>query len=255
MNLAFPLLRRLVEAGDPIARRVFKEEIAERFGSGYLNTIIYLIENGYLDYFTGEELRIFLGEVHPTSKALLQGFINDNPDFRELILKFLKILSDFGNDFIITHIKEFIKKLDSYELVNLVSSIMDQMERKSISTFISNNAKSIIERIIEILVKDSYFNWEITGSLKNLYQLNKIIFEFLPQKETINNLKALNYFSENFASLLENLKKGVMGNWEFPLDQLKYFEISETKGTVLVLDQVLKRLISLNGKINESKSL
>lgn len=147
MNLAFPLLRRLVEAGDPIARRVFKEEIAERFGSGYLNTIIYLIENGYLDYFTREELGTFLDEVHPASETLLQGSTSDNPYFRELILKFFKKMGDFGGDFIITHIKEFIKKLDSYELVNLVLSIMDKMERKSMSPFFKNNAKPITERI------------------------------------------------------------------------------------------------------------
>ncbi|KKM24525.1 hypothetical protein LCGC14_1604240, partial [marine sediment metagenome] len=55
-NLAFPLLRELVKAGDLIAKRVFKEEIAKRIGSGYFTTIMYLILEGYLSFLTGEEL-------------------------------------------------------------------------------------------------------------------------------------------------------------------------------------------------------
>ncbi len=49
-NLAFPLLRELVNAGDLIAKRVFKEEIAKRFESGYLPVTLYLLKEGYLDY-------------------------------------------------------------------------------------------------------------------------------------------------------------------------------------------------------------
>lgn len=42
-NIAFPLLKKLTETGDPLAKRVFKEEIAERFSSGYQSVITYLI--------------------------------------------------------------------------------------------------------------------------------------------------------------------------------------------------------------------
>ncbi len=35
-NLAFPLLKRLTEAGDPQATRTFKDEIAKRFESGHV---------------------------------------------------------------------------------------------------------------------------------------------------------------------------------------------------------------------------
>ncbi|MFX1599361.1 MAG: hypothetical protein ACFFB6_02060, partial [Promethearchaeota archaeon] len=36
-NLAFPLLKKLYEVNDPLAKKVFKEEIIERFKSGYPN--------------------------------------------------------------------------------------------------------------------------------------------------------------------------------------------------------------------------
>ena len=42
-NLAFPLLKRLTDVGDPVARRVFKEEIAQRFESGFEPVVKFLI--------------------------------------------------------------------------------------------------------------------------------------------------------------------------------------------------------------------
>ena len=55
-NLAFPLLKALVNAGDPQARKVFKEEIALRLESGYPNVVLYLINQGYLEYLDEDEL-------------------------------------------------------------------------------------------------------------------------------------------------------------------------------------------------------
>jgi len=46
-NIAFPLLKKLSEAGDPKARRVFKDEIVKRIESGYVPTIIYLVMNTF----------------------------------------------------------------------------------------------------------------------------------------------------------------------------------------------------------------
>jgi small GTP-binding protein len=55
-NLAFPLLKALVRVGDPLANRVFKEEIALRLESGYPAVVLYLTNQGYLNYLNSEEL-------------------------------------------------------------------------------------------------------------------------------------------------------------------------------------------------------
>ncbi|MBD3340692.1 MAG: hypothetical protein GF353_16410 [Candidatus Lokiarchaeota archaeon] len=55
-NLAFPLLKKLTEAGDPKAKRVFKEEIAKRYASGHPNVREFLKREGYLDYLSKDEL-------------------------------------------------------------------------------------------------------------------------------------------------------------------------------------------------------
>ncbi|TXT60148.1 MAG: putative Small GTP-binding domain protein, Ras-/Rab-domain signature [Promethearchaeota archaeon] len=54
-NLAFPLLKALTEAGDHIAKKVFKEEIAKRYLSNCESVKRYLEEEGYLRVLSREE--------------------------------------------------------------------------------------------------------------------------------------------------------------------------------------------------------
>ena len=44
------------EAGDPIAKRVFKEEIAKRYASRFPSVVRYLEHEGYLKYLSKDEL-------------------------------------------------------------------------------------------------------------------------------------------------------------------------------------------------------
>ncbi|MFX1259844.1 MAG: tetratricopeptide repeat protein [Promethearchaeota archaeon] len=59
-SLAFPLLKELAKVGDPLAKRIFKEEIVIRFMSGHLSVITYLIENHYLDFLNIDEFKSIL---------------------------------------------------------------------------------------------------------------------------------------------------------------------------------------------------
>ena len=54
-NLAFPLLKKLAEAGDKFAEKVFKSEIMKRFRSGNLNVMTFLIKEGFLDFLDIED--------------------------------------------------------------------------------------------------------------------------------------------------------------------------------------------------------
>jgi len=55
-TLAFPLLKRLTEVGDKMAKRKFKEEIARRYKYGSFNNQMFLEREGYLDFLSKEEL-------------------------------------------------------------------------------------------------------------------------------------------------------------------------------------------------------
>jgi hypothetical protein len=55
-NLAFPLLNILAKSGDLQAKKVFPEEIAKRFESGYIPVISYLFIEKFLDYLPDDYL-------------------------------------------------------------------------------------------------------------------------------------------------------------------------------------------------------
>lgn len=68
--MAFPLLKKLTEVGDPQAKKVFKDEIAKRFSSGYLPVMKYLVNGDYLNYLNTEEVRMLLeSNKHQISKS------------------------------------------------------------------------------------------------------------------------------------------------------------------------------------------
>ncbi|MFX1322331.1 MAG: hypothetical protein ACFFAQ_11885 [Promethearchaeota archaeon] len=62
-NLAFPLLKKLTDCGDLLAKKVFKEEIAKRIESGYPPVVIYLIKERYLSYLNTEELSEYVCNI------------------------------------------------------------------------------------------------------------------------------------------------------------------------------------------------
>jgi len=61
--LAFPLLKELTEAGDPVAKKVFKEEIAKRYASGHPSVVGFLKYEGYLDYLSSDEIGEIIDEL------------------------------------------------------------------------------------------------------------------------------------------------------------------------------------------------
>lgn len=63
-NLAFPLLKKLTELGDSQATKVFKDEIAKRFISGYSNIQSFLVLNGYMNYLNKEEIQSVLSQTN-----------------------------------------------------------------------------------------------------------------------------------------------------------------------------------------------
>lgn len=62
MNLAFPILKKLTELGDPIANRVYKDEIMKRIELGYLPVIEFLAKGTFFKSFTEDELNFLFEE-------------------------------------------------------------------------------------------------------------------------------------------------------------------------------------------------
>ena len=61
-NLSFPLLKGLVEVGDPIANKVFKSEIVKRFDETHPAGIKYILEQKLLNYLDIDEMCPFFDQ-------------------------------------------------------------------------------------------------------------------------------------------------------------------------------------------------
>jgi len=60
---AFPLLKKLTEAGDRQAEEVFKGEVAKRFLTNSRQVLIYLVEEGYFEFLKMEEFSSLLTNI------------------------------------------------------------------------------------------------------------------------------------------------------------------------------------------------
>ncbi|MFX1450277.1 MAG: HAD family hydrolase, partial [Promethearchaeota archaeon] len=92
-NISFPLLRELTKAGDPKAKRIYKEEIALRLESGYPSVVQYLLAQGYLNVFSSEEFRLIL-ETSDLIKNLSSNRRIFSQFIRKIVSKFPVLSAD-----------------------------------------------------------------------------------------------------------------------------------------------------------------
>ncbi|MFX0024674.1 MAG: leucine-rich repeat domain-containing protein [Candidatus Hermodarchaeota archaeon] len=157
-NLAFPLLKKLTDVGDPIARRVFKEEIADRLTKLYTNVAQYLIQENYLEYFNSEENEIIMEIL-----------------FKQIEQKFRIKQSSLLQE------KEINTLLDIIE-TNLIHS----------KTFLTNRLKSV-----EKINRETHLGFLHNNEGVIALGLNRCGIEVLPSSiEYMRNLEEL-YLTEN----------------------------------------------------------
>ncbi|MHA1234036.1 MAG: tetratricopeptide repeat protein, partial [Promethearchaeota archaeon] len=112
-NLAFPLLKKLVQVGDMKAFSVFKEEIARRFLSGFPPVVQFLLNQGYLDYLNEEETEFLLDEFEK---------ILDNPN---------SSIHEIKRSTILTNLADYYLKRGMY--YNFVRSLKHASKTSSLS--------------------------------------------------------------------------------------------------------------------------
>jgi len=97
-NLAFPLLKKLTEVGDPNAKKIFIHEIAKRIDSGYLPVVFYLIKEGYLDYLSKEEkMSLFDNQSSKLNKNLLGALKSDEKAQKNIVQSILAKIFEIQN--------------------------------------------------------------------------------------------------------------------------------------------------------------
>jgi len=157
-NLAFPLLKKLTDVGDPTARRMFKDEIAERLTNLYTSVAQYLIQENYLEYFNSEELELLM----------------------EILFEQIK--------------KKFVKKqgskLDSVEIEALLSIIKSNLIKSN--TFLINRLKPV-----DTINKETHLGFSSRNCRITAIGLNRCGLRILPATiGDFKNLEEL-YLTEN----------------------------------------------------------
>jgi len=221
-NLAFPLLRRLTEAGDPLAKKVFVEEIMKRYENGIKSTREFLELEGFLrylpldvqlhialnddDYNTLMELseKIYTNQTHPIMDILLhnigEGKIKiENKQIIELNLKNSKMQ---GFPKLILKFK-FLKTLNLRDnKLDEIPKDIDKLKNLREIRFSNNNLRSLPDSIcnlenLEYLWLDENKIQSLPNNIGNLSKLNSLgltknLFKKLPNSicklHTLENL-------------------------------------------------------------------
>lgn len=153
-NIAFPLLRKLSEVGDPKAKEVFKDEIIKRILSGYIPTIIFLVTSNYLNMFNQEEFEILIDDIKKCDTILEENTLDLIYSFKDKYLgacdlifliehpkiNFFELLIKFGG--------KILEKDGGYigESRQWVSDLLNRLNKRK--------PKYLAEKIRELVRKD-----------------------------------------------------------------------------------------------------
>jgi len=167
-NLAFPLLQKLTEAGDPIANRKIKDEIANRLEQGELNVFVYLWKMGFLSKFTTDELEIIFSNIK-------------DPFTKLFVLTYYKLyLNSYTNqNYTEDQLREYYKhQFVGFEdnKIAVTSYDNERFENAKIREFIKYSVeKNVQDKIKCVLIQSKYLDFSIPSKKHKIVYLKKYI--------------------------------------------------------------------------------
>lgn len=236
-NLAFPLLKALCDAGDLIARRKFKEEIAMRYATGHPTVVRFLTQNGYLHYLTEDEFESILIDI-------------DFPSIEEFSRKIsarLKTLSEPESE---KEIKlQITKFMRSYRLSYRYLLLIKSIEK------IPNDLKQVFVEIV-------YSKYKTNRSFPILKFLNKALvnYENLDFKVLTYKNKLIGILQANFLNLRNKMIEDIVDikGLEEIEAKIEHLDLSDNRITQikgLARLKNLKKLILKNNYIEKIEGI
>ncbi len=287
-NLAFPLLKKLTDVGDPKAKRVFKDEVAERLTSGKTVVAQYLIQDNYIEYFNEEETDFLMDYFFENIRSEFvkeQGTKLDHGDIFALMsliqenLRYSKILL-LDNLIPISSVNNVSQLNYSFEsgritgigfnkcgLRKFPSSIgmLSRLEKIYLTkNFLKSVPNSIgnLNLLKELNLSDNHLRRlpDTIGNLQNLkeLQINHNNIRILP--DTISMLKKLEVLSI-WGNQLENLPKSMESMDSLRVLGLSFNKLTDFDDVTIKLDHLEtldlsnNRIKNLEGKLESLSSL
>jgi len=164
-NLAFPLLKKLAEIGDPIAKKVFSEEILKRLRSGNINTIFYLFEQNFNKFLNMEEIEILHLQNNPKLRKLVDKYLEPSelggtdpkPKKRGRILKIINELVNMGDDHAKEKLRNYIISIKKRKPLPLTADAFWELIKKT-RRECNNNAfiqeKLLVDELLAYSIDD-----------------------------------------------------------------------------------------------------
>ena len=192
-NLAFPLLKRLSDVGDPIAKKKFKEEIALRYSSGHSTVNMFLSQNGYLKYLSSEELECLLDD-------------NKLPILGEISISFKRILDSVEDNDIDKYVQGSTRYLKNNLGIHNIPFVISYI----LKDFSENHRKKLVRSVFNCLKTDKKFPL-INYLNNNQRYLDKIELDTVKYNDRIIGLmqeQILNLRDQNIEHIkqIENLE-------------------------------------------------
>ena len=259
-NLSFPLLEVLKNSGDPVAIKVFKEEVVKRLKNPSSSVINYFLEMGLFNQFNNEEMELLLEESPEIIKNLYQ---YAHPESIKYIFTNLK--EKFPIVFLRFAEKHLEKLIEREELDELSYFYYDINLTDVLKQMIKNPRLDIVRFILNEYDSQSEFPWNFFEDAKKYAKVElkeaiiKLIMEgefrlfwFLRELRLLdllhdNDIKRLIY--EITPSLLDVLLDGDIKFNDY--DAIEYFY----KKREIFLEKSLKKAIFETLKEGKLKNL
>ena len=218
-NLAFPLLKKLTEVGDPLAKRVFKEEIIKRFHYGYIPSICYLFQENYHTFLDDDEIHLILLNNNPKLKQQLE-ILDEN--MRDIYLYILIKYIELGDQ----DAKMIIKRLDFDEIdlsetnIRVFPEALEELTSLKKLKLIGNNLTKIpetIENLTSLQIFEVSLNKlkklpKTIGNLISLQKLNlsnNLLIDVPESLATLMSLKELNLGYNQLKKIPKTIEKSL----------------------------------------------
>ncbi|MHA1491397.1 MAG: tetratricopeptide repeat protein [Promethearchaeota archaeon] len=243
-RLAFPLLKSLADAGDPIAKRIFSEEVAKRFDSGYLPVMMFLIVERYLSYLTPNQIDSLEIFNKIKEKALISGIGNYESATRkeqsDILFNGLRVYLD---DISPKTANEWIAKAQFYIIFQDFEKVFSIYEQ-GIKQFPDN--EYLVNHYIKELAKVHQYARGIPY-IRNRIEKDSENFELW------NILGMLYHKSGDLKEAIKSFKKSIQCAPDKTFPRLNLARVYKDQGLIKFSNDILNKLYTM--KINDELML
>jgi len=266
-RLAFPLLKELTEAGDPIAQKVFNIEVIKRFESGNLSVIEYLLKEQYLEdlkYVEVPEEFMKINDLYLDNRLSIQDvrvLLYAKKYFPDLFSERIKNIDKYTEEEICELFSAMIARADSFneerifDLMEIIKDFDNRLFDPLICCFelINKFKKSkvgekYIFKILEIIYElgdyiENYGGWGLLVGINSKFNFFDLIekSEWLDShfSELFEIFKKFRRKEEIFSKLIEKLRETEL--YEKYITQIKIF----VKDDIFSFTKQFKREVEL----------